>query len=273
GRCTDSARAAVRLSFHDAGTFSWALKDAGLPNGAADGSMIWDPTEILRTENDGLQSIVSILSPLPARFNVTPGDLLHLACPGGPRINVFIGRPMPKNVAPMGLLPSPDDSVPKLIARFEDMGFQVEDLMALVGAHTSGTQQFVDTTQANKSFDSTVDLWDVNFYNQTSALSTPEGVFKLNSDVNFSHNISTLFAFDKYIDNQPDWDADYRAAHLTMSLLGQDITTLTNCTELMPASINLTLVSNADGTVDPTLLEAAIQKYRAPWLVNSTTST
>lgn len=87
-------------------------------------------------------------------------------------------------------------------------------------------------------------------------------------------------------------DEDYRTAHLKMMLLcvhlsfflfiyhphtwlqlicivslrrGQDITTLTNCTELMPASINLTNMT-INGTVDPTLLEAAIQKYRAPWL-------
>lgn len=61
------------------GTFSGALKAQGLPNGAADGLMIWDPTEILRTENNGLQNIVSILSPLPAQFGVSPGDLLHVS--------------------------------------------------------------------------------------------------------------------------------------------------------------------------------------------------
>jgi hypothetical protein len=54
------------------------LQLEGLPNGAADGSMLWDPTEVLRTENDGLQNIVSILTPLPAQFGVTPGDLLHV---------------------------------------------------------------------------------------------------------------------------------------------------------------------------------------------------
>ena len=61
------------------------------------------------------------------------------------------------------MLPSPDDPVPKLIARFADMGLTVRDLMALVGAHSSGTQQFVDPTMANSSFDSTVDIWDVRF--------------------------------------------------------------------------------------------------------------
>ncbi|KAJ7915850.1 heme peroxidase [Mycena leptocephala] len=250
GRCGDEARASVRLAFHDAGTFSNALQLEGLPNGAADGSMLWDPTE----------------------FGVTPGDLLHLAgvlgvlaCPGGPRIDTFVGRPMPKNVAPNGLLPSPDDPVPTLIARFTDMGFTIRDLMALVGAHSTGKQRFVDPTVANSTFDSTVDVWDVRFYAETAAPTTPPDVLKLHSDVNFAHNASTFFEFQRFINNQEDWDEDYRAAHLQMSLLGQDVTTLINCTELMPASINLTMVSIND-TVDPTLLEAAIQKYRAPWL-------
>lgn len=40
--------------------------------------MLWDPNEVLRTENDGLQTIVGLLQPLPAKFNVTPGDVLHV---------------------------------------------------------------------------------------------------------------------------------------------------------------------------------------------------
>ncbi|KAJ7436687.1 heme peroxidase [Mycena latifolia] len=276
GRCGDAARASVRLAFHNAGTYSNALKAAGLPNGAADGSMLWDPTEVLRTENNGLQSIVSILRPLPAQFGVSPGDILHLAgvlgvlaCPGGPRIEVFVGRPLPANVAPDGLIPSPDDPVPKLTARFADMGFTVRDLMALVGAHSTGKQRFVDPTVANSSFDTTVDIWDVRFYAETALPTNPQGVLKLHSDVNFAHNTSTAREFLRFINNQEDWDEDYRTAHVKMSLLGQDVTTLTNCTELMPASINLmnlTMLTPTGFQVDPVLLEAAIQKYRAPWL-------
>ncbi|KAJ7110892.1 heme peroxidase, partial [Mycena epipterygia] len=138
--------------------------------GAADGSLLWDPNEVLRTENDGLADIVRILTPLPNHFGVSPGDLLHLAgvlgvlaCPGGPRITAWVGRPLPKNIAPTGLLPSPDDPVQTLLDRFADMGFTIRDVMALIGAHTSGTQSFVDPAMANSSFDSTVDLWDVRF--------------------------------------------------------------------------------------------------------------
>ncbi|KAJ7142400.1 heme peroxidase, partial [Mycena epipterygia] len=261
--------------------------------GAADGSLLWDPNEVLRSENDGLTSIVNLLQPLHAQFgDVTPGDLLHLAgvlgvlaCPGGPRITAWVGRPQPKNIAPTGLLPSPDDPVEKILDRFADMGFTIRDLMALVGAHSTGTQSFVDPAKANSSFDSTVDLWDVKYctfppvdgelssFQGLIALLCALGVLKLHSDVNFAGNSSTSADFARYFNNQPDWDEDYISAHERLSVLGYDTATLTNCTELMPASINLTDVSVPDSTgvlqVDPTLLEAAIQKYRAPWLVPS----
>lgn len=52
------------------------------------------------------------------------------------------------------------------------MGLQTEDLMALVGAHSAGTQRFVDTSLAGEAFDSTVDIWDVRFCEQHLILSS-----------------------------------------------------------------------------------------------------
>jgi len=59
------------------------------------------------------------------------------------------------------MLPSVSDSVEKMVSRFADMGFSVRDLMALIGAHSTATQRFVDPSQAGKSQDSTPDIWDV----------------------------------------------------------------------------------------------------------------
>jgi len=275
GRCGDNSRAAVRLAFHDAGTFSLGLQGLGRPNGAADGSMIWDPTEVTRTENNGLQNIVGILKPLPAQFGVSPGDILHLAgvlgvlaCPGGPRIDAFVGRPLPLNVAPTDRLPNPEDPVELLLAKFEDMSFSVRSMIALIGAHSTGKQRFVDPARNGSSFDSTVNVWDVDFYGETAHGTTDPDVFTLDSDRFLANNVSTIMEFHRYINNQPDWDEDYRAAHFQMSTLGINQSALINCTEIMPASINLTTLT-INGTVDPDLLEAATQKYRAPWLVPS----
>ncbi|KAJ7190370.1 putative Mn-dependent peroxidase, partial [Mycena pura] len=137
-------------------------------NGAADGSFLWDLDEVQREENNGLQAITAALTLLPAHFGVSPGDVLQLAgvlgvlaCPGGPRIDVWVGRAPPANVAPTGLLPSPFDTVEHLTGRFADMGFAATDLIALVGAHGTAKPRFVDPSRAGQSLDSTVDIWDV----------------------------------------------------------------------------------------------------------------
>lgn len=61
------------------GTFSLALQQSGQPNGGADGSILSDPNEVSRADNNGLQHIVSLLKPLPARFNVSNGDIVQVS--------------------------------------------------------------------------------------------------------------------------------------------------------------------------------------------------
>ncbi|KAJ6577808.1 heme peroxidase [Mycena capillaripes] len=279
GRCNYLARAAVRLAFHDAGPYSNALKAAGKTNGAADGSLLISTAEQSRPENNGLQGIVAALKSLPQKYNVSPGDVLHLAgtlavlaCPGGPVINTYIGRKAPaaNYTAPDGLLPNPNSPVSALLARFADMGFTTRELMALMGAHSTAKQRFVDTRRASQSMDSTVEIWDVRYYSPTAA----PGTYRLNSDVNFAHNATTQQDFNRFVGKQDDWGREYAAAHEKMSLLGLDKNTLTDCTEIMPQSIDLstaTTTSNSgkqptDPTLDPVKLEAAIQKYRSIWL-------
>lgn len=68
-----------------------------------------------------------------------------------------------------------ESSVPVLLDRFVDMSFNTRDTMALIGAHTTATQRFVDPDQAGKSQDSTPDIWDVRFYGETKNRTTPHG--------------------------------------------------------------------------------------------------
>ena len=168
GVCGDEARASVRLAFHDAGTYSELRKRLGRSNGGADGSMLSDPSEVLRADNNGLQDIVGKLKDLPKRFGVSHGDLLHvtgilgvIVCPGGPPVRTWIGRKEAKNKAPDGLLPDTHSPVPVLLARFADMGFSVRDTMALMGAHSTGRQRHVDAGTSGNTFDSTPEIWDV----------------------------------------------------------------------------------------------------------------
>ncbi|KAJ6540714.1 heme peroxidase [Mycena capillaripes] len=280
GRCNDYARAAVRLAFHDAGTYS--LRD-GL-NGGADGSMLTDPLEVQRDENNGLQNITAVLLPLPAQFGVSPGDVLHLAgvlgvmaCPGGPAIKTYVGRKTPPMgyTAPDGRLPNPNSPVPKLTARFADMGFSIRDLMALIGAHSTGRQRFQDARTSGNPLDTTIDIWDVRFYSETANAMAAPGTFRLASDVNFAHNATTQKEYNRFVGKQEDWGRDYADAHEKMSLLGIDKRTLTDCSEVLPQAIDLKNLAvwtsgqgkqPADPPIDPVKLEAAIQQYRSLWL-------
>ncbi|KAJ7896672.1 heme peroxidase [Mycena olivaceomarginata] len=242
GRCGDPACAAVRLAFHDAGAFSLTLQAAGRPNGGADGSMLVDPNEVLRPDNNVkevfflMQNIVSLFKPLPAEFNVSPGDVLHLACPGGPTIKTYIGWKAPKNIAPNGLLPNTNSPVKVLTDHFADMSFSIRELMALIGAHTACLTVL---------------------------------------DVNFSHNATTQKDYNRFVGKQDNWGREYADVHEKMSLLGVNKSTLTDCTEVLPQCINLKDLSVSssnsgkqptDPVIDPVKLEAAIQKYRSIWL-------
>ncbi|KAJ6572525.1 heme peroxidase [Mycena vulgaris] len=191
--------------------------------------MLMDPNEVLRAENNGLQSIVSLLKPLPAQFGVAPGDVLSLAgllavlvCPGGPVINAFVGRPAPRSIAPDGLFSIPESPVQVLTDRFADMGSSIRDsLMALIGAHSTGKQRFVNPAQANTTFDTTVDIWD-------DSAEIDLGTFKLGSNVN--GNASTGPDLDRFIGKQAIYGTDTQEHRLR----------LTDCSEILLLSTDLT---------------------------------
>jgi hypothetical protein len=101
GRCNELARGAIRLGFHDAGTWSKALKAKGQDFGGADGSFVLF-NEITRTENRGLELITLFTNGLYAKYKgsgVGMGDLIQfqathavVTCPLGPRVRFFAGR-------------------------------------------------------------------------------------------------------------------------------------------------------------------------------------
>src|SRR5690242_8126922 len=146
GRCNRNARAAIRLGFHDAGTWK-----EGLDFGGADGSIILAKEEISRPDNKGLQDIVRILGNLQKiykAYGVGAADLIQFAsqhavvtCPLGPRIRTFVGRKDSSRANTDGLLPGVNDSADQLIALFKAKTISPHELVALLGAHTT-SQQF-----------------------------------------------------------------------------------------------------------------------------------
>jgi catalase (peroxidase I) len=242
GQCNDNARGAVRLGFHDAG--AW---DKNSPNGGADGSFLMNFGEDARPENNGLQNIRTVLRGVQSKFKVGYADLAQYAhnhatvtCPRGPRIKTFVGRKDATQAAPMGLLPDANDSVETLIALFANKGLDADDLVALVGAHTTSKQRNFDTTPSNvgKPLDTTPGVWDVNFYNDT--LNNPHGsdkIFVLPSDQKLSVHAQTKDEFHSYVGNQKDWNEDYAKAWIKMSLNGVvNLKSLSDCTKTLPVA-------------------------------------
>jgi hypothetical protein len=239
GQCNDNARAAVRFGFHDAG--SW---DKNAPNGGADGSLLMDFGEDSRPENNGLQTIRGVLRGVQSKYKVGYADLVQYAhnhatisCPKGPRIRTFVGRKDATKAAPTGLLPDVHDSADNLIALFKAKGFSAHDLAALVGAHATAKQRFVDVAQANKPLDTTPGVWDVEFYNDTLQNPTNDKIFVLPSDKVLSVHPKINDEWKSFVGNQPHWNEDYAKAYIRMSLTGvTNLKDLKDCTKTLPAS-------------------------------------
>jgi hypothetical protein len=177
GQCTEAARGAIRLGFHDAGAWS---KTSGF--GGADGSMLLSPDEIDRPENDGLQNTVALGQSLLAKykgFGVGAADLVQfmatvatVTCPLGPRVVSFVGRP-DNAQSPTNLLPSALSDSTTLINLFNDKDISPADLAALVGAHTTSVQNTVAPSLEGAPQDSTPGTWDVAFYTETPDPNAP----------------------------------------------------------------------------------------------------
>ncbi|GKT44368.1 versatile peroxidase VPL2 [Colletotrichum spaethianum] len=239
--CTDSARASIRLGFHDAAGWSKGTGDLG----GADGSIILAPEEIGRPANDGLGDIAVQMKAWHDKFKqygAGMADLIQfaattatVACPGGPRIKTFIGRKDSSVAAPDGLLPDPRDNADKLIELFGNKTITAPGLAALVGAHTTSRQRFFEPSRANAPQDTTPAVWDVLFYQQTLAAGDNE-IVTFPSDLALSKDPRSAPAFRTFAQQAPVWGAAYAREYLRLSLLGVfNINDLTDCTKVLPA--------------------------------------
>ncbi|KIW03356.1 uncharacterized protein PV09_05564 [Verruconis gallopava] len=207
GQCSELARQAIRLGFHDAG--AWSI-NSGF--GGADGSMLISD-EVSRPENKGLESIVASGKSLLAKWNVSAADLVQLManvatviCPLGPRVLTFIGRPDSAD-SPTDLLPGPFSDATTLINLFQDKTISSDELVALVGAHSTSHQDFVDPSNAGSFQDTTPGVWDTLFYSETAnnAFSVSD-VTKFPSDIALSKDARTSGVWGA-MTNQRTWNA------------------------------------------------------------------
>ncbi|KAK1990430.1 peroxidase [Colletotrichum falcatum] len=258
GRCTDLARAAVRLGFHDAG--GWSKNTGAL--GGADGSIILAAEEMSRGENRGLEEIVAqtkVWYGQYKQYGIGMADLIQFSanvatvvCPLGPRIRTYVGRKDSAVPCPNDLLPPVTGSADFLIQLFENKTIKPHGLTALIGAHTTSQQRFVDPSRAGDPQDSTPGVWDVKFYKETLG-SAPARVFKFASDVVLSRDprISAEFQAFAGQGGQSHWNADYAREYIRLSLLGvYNINDLTECTKALPARTPATFVAPDQAALD-----------------------
>ncbi|RDW82843.1 peroxidase-2 [Coleophoma cylindrospora] len=246
GTCNALARQAVRLGFHDAAAWS---KTSG--PGGADGSLVLSWDEINRSENKGMQEIrlkaLGLLTKY-ALWGVGGADLVQfmhnvatVVCPLGPRVLTFVGRPNRFTSDPTGLIPDTHSPASVLIDLFQNKTINFKDLIALIGAHTTAQQFFVDPSKAGQPLDSTPGVWDVKFYSETLAASPPAGVFRLPSDQSLVSDPETHTGFTVFsnpTNGQQIWNAAYATAYVRLSLLGvNNINKLTDCTKVLPNPI------------------------------------
>ena len=213
GRCNSLARGAVRLGFHDAAGWSKATA----PGGGADGSIILAPDEIARPENRGLEEIIAqmkIWQAAYSRYGVSMADLIQMGatvatvtCPLGPRVRSFVGRKDSSVPCPDGLLPPVTGSADFLIQLFANKTIKPHGLTALIGAHTTSQQRFVDPARAGDPQDSSPGVWDVLFYKQTIS-NAPARVFKFASDIVLAKDPRISQEFNKFAGpgGQDDWN-------------------------------------------------------------------
>ncbi|KAJ3495168.1 hypothetical protein NLG97_g3587 [Lecanicillium saksenae] len=226
--CNDLARGAIRLGFHDAGTWS---KRTG-PYGGADGSIVLTGECELRHDNKGLEPTCLQMRKWFAHYRVYGvgmADLIQTAhnvatnlCTGGPLVRTFVGRKDRYHPSPRGTLPSPDQSAEALIELFRDKTISPHGLVSLLGAHTSAKQRFVDISRAGEALDTSPDIWDTGFYDEVLKQEPSKGVFRLQSDEKLSKHHETAASWQSFTGFQGlfPWLVDYSREYVRLSLLG-----------------------------------------------------
>ncbi|KAJ7097548.1 manganese peroxidase 3 [Mycena epipterygia] len=252
GECGEEVHESLRLTFHDAIGFSPTLGGGG-----ADGSIFYfDETETAFHANAGIDDIVDAQTPFINAHNITAGDFIQFAgavgvsnCPGAPRVPFLFGRPEAKAASPPGLVPEPFDSITSILARFAEVNFSPEEVVALLASHTIAAADHVDPTIPGTPFDSTPGVFDTQLFietqlrgilfpgtggNQGEVESPLEGEIRLESDASLARDSRTACAWQSFAGNQAKMQTEFAAAMAKMAIIGQDKTKMVDCSDVIP---------------------------------------
>ncbi|GJE87943.1 manganese peroxidase [Phanerochaete sordida] len=264
GDCGEDAHEIIRLTFHDAIAISQSQGAAA--GGGADGSMLVFPTvEPEFSANNGISDSVNNLIPFMSQFpTISPGDLVQFAgavaltnCPGAPRLQFLAGRPNATAPAVDGLIPEPQDSVDKILARFADAGnFSPFEVVSLLASHSIARADKVDETIDAAPFDSTPFVFDTQVFlevllkgvgfpgtdNNTGEVASPlpltsgtdTGELRLQSDFALARDSRTACFWQGFVNEQQLMSSSFAAAMAKLAVLGHNTANLVDCSNVVP---------------------------------------
>nr|AAA33742.1 manganese peroxidase I precursor [Phanerodontia chrysosporium] len=262
--CGEDAHEVIRLTFHDAIAIS--RLQGPKAGGGADGSMLLFPTvEPNFSANNGIDDSVNNLIPFMQKHNtISAADLVQFAgavalsnCPGAPRLEFLAGRPNKTIAAVDGLIPEPQDSVTKILQRFEDAGgFTPFEVVSLLASHSVARADKVDQTIDAAPFDSTPFTFDTQVFlevllkgvgfpgsaNNTGEVASPlplgsgsdTGEMRLQSDFALAHDPRTACIWQGFVNEQAFMAASFRAAMSKLAVLGHNRNSLIDCSDVVP---------------------------------------
>ncbi|TFK23562.1 heme peroxidase [Coprinopsis marcescibilis] len=275
GYAESPVRKVIRIAFHDAIGISSSLTAAGqFGGGGADGSIIsHSDVELTFAANGGLGATVDALRAVGLQHGVSFGDLIQFAaavgesnCPGAPQLEFLAGRSNASQASPPGLVPGPADSVTTILSRMADGGLSADDTVDLLAAHSISSQENLNANIFRSPLDSTPQVLDSQFYIETSlkgtiqsgpnlgfaeVLSPIQGEFRMSADNNLARDPRTSCRWQEMATNNALVRTRHRAAMAKMAVLGFDLASLTDCSDVIPVPAAL----NALPSIPPGLTQ------------------
>ncbi|KAF7305267.1 Peroxidase [Mycena chlorophos] len=258
--CGDASHTALRVSFHDAIGFSMTNKSFGT---GADGSIfLFGETELSYPANLGIADAFNLEAPfINGHPEISVADFIQFTaavsltkCPGVAQPTFMFGRVDAKAPAPIGTVPQPTDNIPVILARMGDAGLNAQETVALIASHSIAGADDIDPNLQGLPFDSTPSTFDTQFFVETQLRGTVfpgsagnagevmapiKGELRLLSDSNFARDSSTSCFFQANVNNQQLMANNFKAAFAKMQSLGQDVSKMVDCSDVLPPVIPL----------------------------------
>lgn len=216
----DDAPKFLQLAFHDASNY-----DITTNMGGANGSVLF---EMEREENLSLKSILPKIEsvkqsleqkkiPISYADIIAVGGAVAVYKTGGPKIPTVLGRIDAKEAGQRIHITSPEISILDIIDRFNKMGFNTKELVALLGAHTIGKAYGKPMTEDLYRFSNTFFKKLIEFCHGVKR----ENLAILNSDIALLDMQDTRKWVELYARDEIRFFEDFANAYQKMASLGK----------------------------------------------------